>query len=188
VRKSACPTSKRRPTSRRFASPATAFQSTLSRPAPRHGVYIAKVGHIPVEWSRRLPSEPSSVTLIRDRAGRYFTSFVCETVARPLPSTESTAGIDLGLKTFASFSNSKKQDNPRIFRKLERKLKRLQRSLSRKFKGSNNRNKQRLKVARLHAHIADVRTDFLHKLSTKILHENPPCGGQARWWWSKTCV
>jgi putative transposase len=151
-------------------------------------VYIAKVGHLPITWSRPLPSEPSSVTLIKDRAGKYFVSFVCETAAQPLPSTNGTVGIDLGLKTFATFSNGEKQDNPRIFRKLERKLKRLQRSLSRKVKGSNNRNKQRLKVAQLHARIADKRTDFLHELSTRILHENPPCGGQAKWWWSKTCV
>ena len=135
-------------------------------------VYIAKVGHLPISWSRPLPSEPSSVTLIKDRAGKYFVSFVCETAAQPLPSTNGTVGIDLGLKTFATFSNGEKQDNPRIFRKLERKLKRLQRSLSRKIKGSKNRNKQRHKVARLHARIADKRTDFLHKLSTRILHEN----------------
>jgi putative transposase len=135
-------------------------------------VFIAKVGHIPIDWSRSLPSEPSSVTLIKDKAGRYFVSFVCEVPTTPLSENAQAVGIDLGLKTFATFSNGHKEENPRIFRKLERKLKRLQRSLSRKVKGSNNRNKQWHKVARLHARIADKRTDFLHKLSTKILHEN----------------
>lgn len=135
-------------------------------------VYIAKVGHIPLAWSRPLPSVPSSATVIKDKAGRYFVSFVCEVQATPLPQRQQVVGIDLGLQTFATMSDGNKQDNPRIFRKLERKLGRLQRSLSCKAKGSKNRGKQRLKVARLHARIADKRADFLHKLSTQLLHEN----------------
>ncbi|WP_230843743.1 RNA-guided endonuclease InsQ/TnpB family protein [Gloeobacter morelensis] len=135
-------------------------------------VFIAKVGHIPIEWSRPLSSQPSSVTIIRDKAGRHFASFICEVQAEPLPENDVAIGIDVGLTTFATYSDGEKVENPRIFRKLERKLARLQRQHAKKQKGSKRRAKMRLKVAKLHAHIKDKRSDFLHKLSTPILRKN----------------
>jgi putative transposase len=140
--------------------------------AHSESVFVAKVGHIPIEWSRPLPSEPSSVTIIRDKAGRYFASFICEVQAEPLPDNGVAVGIDVGLTTFATYSDGDKVENPRIFRKLERKLARLQKQHAKKQKGSKRRAKMRLKVAKLHAHIKDKRSDFLHKLSTQIIRKN----------------
>jgi putative transposase len=137
---------------------------------------LPKVGEIRVHWSRELPSVPSSVTVIRDASGRYFASFVVVTdEAEDLdrfPETETETGIDLGLTHFAVLDDGRKVDAPKFLRKAERKLKRLQQDLARKEKGSNNRKKAVVKVARAHAHVADARRDFHHKLSTQIIAEN----------------
>ncbi|GAA4212102.1 RNA-guided endonuclease InsQ/TnpB family protein [Microbispora amethystogenes] len=133
---------------------------------------LPKIGDVPVRWSRDLPAGPSSVTVVKDRAGRYFASFVIEVAERPLPSVEPETGIDLGLSAFAVLSNGRKIDSPRFLRRAEKKLKRLQRALSRKAEGSNNRAKARQKVARQHAKVADARREFHHQLSTRIVRDN----------------
>ena len=134
---------------------------------------LPKIGDVPVRWSRDLPSDPSSVTVIVDASGRYFASFVVDTGDdAPLPPVDSEVGIDLGLTTFAVLSNGRTVANPRFLRKAERRLKRAQQSLSRKAKGSNNQKKAVRKVARLHARVADTRRDFLHKESTRTVREN----------------
>ena len=133
---------------------------------------LPKVGDVRVKWSRALPSVPSSVTVVKDAAGRYFASFVVETEPAALPESESVVGIDLGLSHFAVLSDGTKIDSPRFLRRAEKKLKREQRRLARKAKGSNNRGKARLKVARAHARVADARREFHHQLSTKIIREN----------------
>ncbi|NUW34841.1 IS200/IS605 family element transposase accessory protein TnpB [Nonomuraea sp. SMC257] len=133
---------------------------------------LPKIGDVPVRWSRPLPSEPSSVTVIKDAAGRYFASFVVETAAAPLPQTTGEVGIDLGLTRFAVLSDGRKIGSPRFLRRAEKKLKKAQKALSRTTKGSNNRSKARVKVARAHARVADARRDFTHKLSTQIIREN----------------
>ncbi|MEU7858393.1 transposase [Nonomuraea sp. NPDC049141] len=133
---------------------------------------LPKVGDITVRWSRRLPSDPSSVTVIKDAAGRYFASFVVETNGQPLSGTEEEIGIDLGLGHFAVLSDGRKIDSPRFLRRAEKKLRKLQRALSRKQKGSKNRGKARLKVARQHAKVADARREFHHQTSTRIIREN----------------
>lgn len=134
---------------------------------------LPKVGDVPVRWSRDLPSDPSSVTVILDAAGRYFASFVVDTAdTAPLPPADSEVGIDLGLTSFAVCSNGRVIDNPRYLRNAEKRLKLAQRALSRKEKGSKNRGKARVKVARAHARVADARKDFLHQLSTTIIREN----------------
>src|SRR5229473_395446 len=112
---------------------------------------LPKVGDIPVRWSRPLPSGPSSVTVIKDPAGRYFASFVIQVGPGALPETEPVIGIDLGLTHFAVLSDGRKIASPRFLRRAERKLRRAQRSLSRKQEGSHNRDKARVKVARTHA-------------------------------------
>ncbi|WP_432920342.1 RNA-guided endonuclease InsQ/TnpB family protein [Microbispora sp. CA-135349] len=133
---------------------------------------LPKIGEVPVRWSRCLPAEPSSVTVVKDGAGRYFASFVVEVAERPLPPVESETGIDLGLSAFAVLSDGREIDSPRFLRRADKKLKRLQRALSRKAKGSNNRAKARLAVARRHAKVADARRQFHHQLSTQIIREN----------------
>lgn len=133
---------------------------------------LPKIGDVKVRWSRDLPSEPSSVTVIKDAAGRYFASFVVEVDPEPLPLTDSEVGIDLGLATFAVLSNGKTVTSPKFFRRAERRLKKAQQDLSRKDKGSNNRAKARLRVAKAHAEVADARRDFAHKQSTALIREN----------------
>lgn len=133
---------------------------------------LPKVGDVPVKWSRPLPSTPSTVTVVKDSAGRYFASFVVETDSETLPATDSVVGIDLGLTHFAILSDGTKIDSPRFLRRAEKKLKKAQQDLSRKAKGSKNRAKARIKVARAHARTADARREFHHQLSTKIIREN----------------
>jgi putative transposase len=133
---------------------------------------LPKIGDVPVRWSRPLPSEPSSVTVIRDSAGRYFASFVVETEPDALPEVDPVAGIDLGLTHFAVLSDGRKIASPRFLRRAEKKLKRRQRDLSRKQEGSKNRAKARVKVARAHARVADTRREFHHQLSTELIRGN----------------
>ncbi|WP_245670876.1 RNA-guided endonuclease InsQ/TnpB family protein [Nocardia flavorosea] len=123
-------------------------------------------------WSRELPSEPSSVTVVKDSAGRYFASFVVTVEERALPKAGPEVGIDLGLATFAVLSNGRKIDSPRFLRQAERRLKKAQQCLSRKEKGSRNRLKARVRVAKAHAKVADTRRDFAHKHSTRIIRDN----------------
>ena len=133
---------------------------------------LPKIGDIRVRWSRDLPSEPSSVTVIMDAAGRYFASFVVETEPEPLPAIDAVTGIDLGLTHFAILSDGRKIASPRFLRRAEKKLKRRQRDLSRKQKGSANRAKAKAEVARAHAKVTDARRDFHHQLSTALIREN----------------
>ncbi len=141
---------------------------------------LPKIGAVKVKWSRTLPTTPTSVTVIKDAAGRYFASFVVDTdpaadTAR-MPDTDQTVGIDLGLTHFAALSDGTKTESPRFLRRAEKKLKKAQRELSRKQKRSRNREKARLKVARAHAKVADARREFLHQLSTKLIRDNQAIG------------
>ncbi|WP_460625187.1 RNA-guided endonuclease TnpB family protein, partial [Kitasatospora kifunensis] len=133
---------------------------------------LAKIGDVRVKWSRKLPADPSSVTIILDPAGRYHASFVVDVEPDVLPELDAEVGIDLGLTTYAVLSDGTVVDNPRFLRKAEKKLKAAQRELSRKAKGSKNRAKARVKVARAHARVADTRKDWLHKQTTRIVREN----------------
>ncbi len=139
---------------------------------PNGKLRLPKIGDVPVRWSRPLPSEPSSVTVIQDSAGRYFASFVIEAGPGALQRTESVIGIDLGLKHFAILSDGRKIASPRFLRRAEKKLRRAQRALSRKQEDSRNRDKARLKVAGAHARVADARRDFHHQLSTALIRDN----------------
>ncbi|WP_119729104.1 RNA-guided endonuclease InsQ/TnpB family protein [Thermomonospora amylolytica] len=133
---------------------------------------LPKIGDVPVRWSRSLPSEPSSVTVIKDSAGRYFASFVVDATDGPPPPATAEVGIDLGLRHFAVLSDGRRITNPRFLRRAERRLRRAQRNLCRKQPGSNNRAKARIRVAKAHARVADARRDWAHKLSTRIIREN----------------
>ncbi|MFJ9843138.1 RNA-guided endonuclease InsQ/TnpB family protein [Kitasatospora sp. NPDC101155] len=143
---------------------------------PGGDLSLPKIGDVRVKWSRSLPSVPSTVTVVKDSAGRYFASFVIETDPNAdlgrMPETDGRIGIDLGLTHFAILSDGTRIDSPRFLRRAEKRLKKAQRSLSRKEKGSKNRDKARRKVARAHARVADARREFHHQLSTKIIREN----------------
>ena len=139
---------------------------------PNGKLRLPKIGDVPVRWSRPLPSTPSSVTVIKDSAGRCFASFVVETEPSPLPEAEPVIGIDLGLNDFAVLSDGRKITAPQFLRRAEKRLKRRQRELSRKRKGTRNRDKARVKVARAHARVADARRDFHHQLSTALIRDN----------------
>ncbi|MBB6172136.1 putative transposase [Nocardiopsis mwathae] len=135
---------------------------------------LPKIGDVKVRWSRTLPSEPSSVTVIKDASGRYFCSFVVETEDKPLPELdldETETGIDLGLSTYAVL-RGRKITAPKFFRRAERKLKRAQRKLSRAQKGSKNRRKAKLALAEVHARVADQRRDFIEQHTTRIASES----------------
>jgi putative transposase len=137
-----------------------------------NSVYLAKIGNLTPIWSRELPSEPSSVTVIKDSANRYFLSFVVEVEPELVDAKNQSIGIDLGIKTFAFMSHGEKAESP-DYSKLDRKIRKLQRKLmKRQVKGSNRQKKTRLKIAKKHNQIADTRKDFLHKLSTKVVREN----------------
>ncbi|HAA27455.1 MAG TPA: transposase, partial [Cyanobacteria bacterium UBA8553] len=118
-------------------------------------VYLAKIGNIKPIWSRSLPSEPSSVTAIKDCAGRYFLSFVVEINPSRIPAINVSVGIDLGLKTFAVLSTGEKVESPN-YSKLDKRLRRKQHQLARQEKGSNRREKTRLSIAKLHNQIRDT--------------------------------
>jgi putative transposase len=142
------------------------------RITPAGRLRLPGIGDVPVRWSRDLPSEPSSVTVTVDAAGRYHASFVVEAPDQPLRPTDQQVGIDLGLTHFAVRSDGTKVDAPRIARKAAAKLRTAQKELARRQKGSANREKSRRKVARAHARVADTRRDWLHKLSTTVVREN----------------
>jgi len=129
-----------------------------------------------IHWSRPLPdgATPTTVTLSRDTAGRYFVSILLEEDVAPLPIMTETGqvGIDLGLHDVVVLDTGEKVGNPRFFAKDEKQLGKAQRRLAKKQRGSKNRDKARRRVARIHARIADRRRDFTHKLSTRIIREN----------------
>ncbi|UNH41706.1 transposase [Moellerella wisconsensis] len=136
-------------------------------------LYMAKSKEpLDIRWSRELPSTPSSITISKDSAGRYFASCLCEFEPKSLPISAKTVGIDVGLKDLFVTDTGFKTGNPRHTAKYAKRLALLQRRLSKKKKGSSNRAKAKLKVAKLHAKIADCRMDNLHKLSRRLINEN----------------
>ncbi|MER7845716.1 RNA-guided endonuclease TnpB family protein [Kitasatospora sp. NPDC096077] len=132
---------------------------------------LARIGNVRVKWSRPLPADPSSVTIVLDPSGRYHASFVVDIEPSHLPELDTEVGIDLGLTTYAVLSDGSAIDNPRFLRKAERRVKAAQRELSRKAKGSRNRAKARHRVAKAHAKVTDTRMDWLHKQTTRIIRE-----------------
>ncbi len=136
---------------------------------------LAKMAEpLDIRWSRQIPkaAKVTTVTVGKDTAGRYFVSLLCDDAVAAKTAVQGKVGIDLGLSHFAILSTGEKVAAPNTLRKHEAKLATLQRRLARKQKGSNRRAKAKLKVARLHAKIADSRRDFLHKLSTRLINDN----------------
>ncbi|MGW3733981.1 RNA-guided endonuclease InsQ/TnpB family protein [Streptomyces sp. NPDC005148] len=129
-----------------------------------------------IVWSRPLPKEvrPSTVTVSQDSAGRWFVSMLCDDpTVKPLSATDAAVGVDVGLNHLLTLSTGEKIANPRHERTDRARLAKAQRALARKAKGDGaNRKKARLKVAKIHARIADRRRDGLHKLTTRLVREN----------------
>ncbi len=135
-------------------------------------IKLPKLGWVKFAKSREVEGKILSATIRRTPTGKYFISVLCDTEILPLPKNSNQVGIDLGIKEFAITSDGKTHYNPKYYRKHEKRLQKLQRQLSRKQKGSKNRNKARIKVAKQHEKIRNCRLDFLHKLSTKLISEN----------------
>ena len=139
-------------------------------------VILAKcIEALPIRQCRQLPKgcEPSTITVKLDASGRFHISLLVDTTVEPLlPRCDKSIGLDVGITSLIATSNGDKIANPKHFKRLRSKLRRVQKSLSRKQKGSNNRHKQRQKVAKVHSAISDSRKDFLHKLTTQLVNEN----------------
>lgn len=136
-------------------------------------LFIAKSKQpLNVRWSRELPSKPTTITISKDSAGRYFVSCLCRFEPKPLPISKNIVGIDLGLKDLVITSDGFKSGNPNCTKRYAKKLAKAQRILSKKQKGSVSFHKARKKVARIQAKIADCRRDFTHKLTTQLVNDN----------------
>ena len=134
------------------------------------------LGGIKCIFDRAFEGDISSSYVSRTTTGKYFISILVENgkelPTKPKIAEKSTIGIDLGLKHFATLSDGIKVENPKPLKRFLKKLKKQQRQLSKKTKGSNNRNKQRIKLAKTHEKITNCRKDFHHKLSHKLTHDN----------------
>src|SRR6266702_2565591 len=140
-----------------------------------HSLTLARMdAPLDIHWSRPLPTgcQPTSVTISKDCADRYFVSLLVEEDIKHLPVGNSQVGLDLGLKSMVITSDGHTSGNPKFFAQDEKKLAKAQRRHAKKQKGSQNRRKAQLKVARIHARIADKRRDYQHKLSTQVIREN----------------
>lgn len=125
-----------------------------------------------IRWSQPLPCDPSTITITKDCAGRYFVSCLCEFEPTLLPVTDKVVGVDVGITDIIITSDGEKSGNPRHTRKHAAKLAKAQRKLAKKKLGSSNRRKAKVKVVRVHAKITDCRKDFLHKQSRRLVNEN----------------
>ncbi|GLW53438.1 transposase [Kitasatospora phosalacinea] len=136
---------------------------------------LAKMAEpLDIVWSRPLPAgaQPSTVTVSQDASGRWFVSLLCEDRPSMPEAVNAAVGIDAGLTSLVTLSTGEKVTNPKFERADRERLARAQRNLARKAEGSKNREKARIKAARVHARIADRRQDFLHKLTTRLVREN----------------
>lgn len=133
-------------------------------------VQLPKLGLVKCRVSKEVKGRILSATVSQNPSGKYFVALCCTDVEiAPLPSTGAVVGLDMGIKAFAVTSDGTEHPNHKFLAKSTRKLARLQRQLSRKSKGSNRREKARVKVALLHEHIQNQRCDMLHKLSTNLV-------------------
>lgn len=139
-------------------------------------IKLPKLGLVRFAKSREVHGRILNATVRRNPSGKYFVSILVETEVQPLEKTGSSVGIDVGLKDFAILSDGTKYENPKWLRKLEKKLAKEQRILSKRKKGGSNWDKQRVKVARIHEKITNARTDYLQKISTEIIKNHDVIG------------
>lgn len=138
----------------------------------KNKIKLPKLKWVKAKTHREFKGQIKFATISQTPSGKYFVSILVETEHVPMDSTGSVIGIDLGIKDLLITSNGEKYDNIRTTKKYEKKLAKEQRKLSHKVKGSNNWNKQRIKVARIHEKIHNTRVDNLHKISHKLVQEN----------------
>ena len=135
-------------------------------------IKLPKLGLVPCRVSRHISGRIINATVEKRPSGNYYVAICCKDVNIPaLPKTGKNVGIDVGISSFANTSDGVVIDNPQFFKTSQRKLARAQRKLSRKTNGSKNRAKQKAKVAKLHEHIANQRSDFLNKLTTELVRD-----------------
>jgi len=130
---------------------------------------LSKIGAIRIRQHRDLPEKIKTLTVKRNPSGKWYASFSCVVDAQPREKPFEDVGIDVGLNSYAVLSDGARIENPRLYRKSEKRLGLLQRGMSRKDRGSRNWVRARTKVARLHEKIGNRRTDFLHKASREIV-------------------
>jgi len=130
---------------------------------------LAKIGALKVKWSRKLPADPSSVTISRNATGQYFASFVVAVPEVHLEKTGEAVGIDFGVARLATLSTGERIANPKYGSKYASRLATLQRRLARKQKGSNGRYRARVAVAKLHQKILNCRKDVIEKFTTDMV-------------------
>lgn len=140
-------------------------------------LYVIKFREsIKCKFHRTFEGKIKTTTISKTNTGKYFVSILVEEkvskVIKPKPEIDKALGVDLGIKSFLVTSNGDVFDNPKYLKQSLKKLKRAQRRLSRKKDGSNNKNKQRLRVARIHEKVANQRNDFLHKVSRQLVNES----------------
>jgi len=141
--------------------------------AEKRSLTLAKMeAPLAIVWSRAFSGDPTTITVTKDPAGRYFVSFLVEEEIALLPPADAVIGLDMGVSALVTLSTGEKITNPKHFAHSRSRLKTAQKALARKQKGSQHRDKARQKVARAHAKIADQRLDGLHKLSTRLIREN----------------
>lgn len=132
---------------------------------------LPNIGAIDVKWSQVPQGIPKMATVSKTASGKYFVSFACEVEINALPKTGRITGVDVGIKDVAVTSDGDFSGAPKNTYKYARQLRKAQRNLSRKTKGSNRWHKQRIAVAKIHEKIANSRRDFLNKLTTKLVRE-----------------
>ena len=135
-------------------------------------IKLPKLGWVKVKNSFGKIGTIHSVTVRKTPSGKYYISILADFEPDALPSTVSKIGVDVGIKDFCVLSDGTVVPNPKFLKKKETKLRREQRKLSRKMKGSNNYNKQRIKVAKVHEQVTNQKKDFLQKLTTALVNEN----------------
>lgn len=144
----------------------------FSKPDPNNPkLVVAKLGKLKVRWSRKFFSDPTTVTIVKRPSGRYYVTLVVDKEFSKLENTGKVVGIDLGINRFATLSDGSSVANPRFSSKNQTRLARAQRILSRRTKGSNRWNRQRIRVAKIHEKISDSRKDFLNKVTTGLVRE-----------------
>jgi len=130
---------------------------------------LSKIGNIPIILHRIPKGKIKTLTIKQNKAGQWFAIFSCEMPeSKVIHPSNQKIGIDVGIENFATLSNGEVVANPHFLIKAEKMLKRLQRRLSRKVKGSNNRRKARFRLAKQHLKITNIRTDWLHKLTKSL--------------------
>jgi len=147
-----------------FTFPQTGFEIT------EQGLKLSKIGTIKIKLHRQPEGIIKTCTIRKSATSKWYVSFSCLTEPKPLPKSDKTIGIDVGLTSFATFSNGSKINNPRFFRKDEKDLAKVQRKLSKAEKGTPERKKRRKAVAKVHERISNRRNNFAHQEARKIVN------------------